>query len=340
MIDQKKIFVMPFRYVVSGNGAMEESQYFAKDGSPFYSMIEPTRDSSPEDDVEFNSDIYCKLISITDSEEAAAFFAEYPTIRFAFKEENTNFVFPVDEYETIDSYYRVMTRSISLYILIREFMILEYEYRRISESDLRNRALVLFRDLYSTIGYHSKAHAPLNSFHTLFMDEYGDLMEAMCSSDAVTVLANEKGYHSVEDALCNNAISYRDVIVAYFDGNEDAAQEQLAHLEDVYDKVFDLAIRDVSNYCRSITQRIDMSFATDLNMFVCRCPDLLSAMYLMTYVALHNGDEYKKCQHKNCHQYYLVNSDPRYAQTRCPKHMKPRQKKRKNQAAKMKNSEY
>lgn len=163
-------------------------------------------------------------------------------------------------------------------------------------------------------------------------------MDSMCRSADVVALANEQGYHAVEDALRHDAISYRDIIIEYFFGDDDKAREQLAYLEEVNDRVYGHAIRDVSYYCSLITQRIDMSFAPDLMMFVCRCPDLLSAMYLMTYVSLHNEDEYAICQHKNCHQYYLV--DKRYPQSRCDKHMQSRRTKRANQREKLKNYEY
>ena len=62
---------------------------------------------------------------------------------------------------------------------------------------------------------------------------------------------------------------------------------------------------------------------------ILRYKTLISAMYHAFLLTLFNEDTYRMCAHKNCHVYFKVNKS--HPQTRCPKHIAARQRKRANQ---------
>lgn len=73
--------------------------------------------------------------------------------------------------------------------------------------------------------------------------------------------------------------------------------------------------------------RIDLE-TMSINLY---CDTILEAMYAMLVLSMYNNDTYRKCAHKGCEKYFVV--DKTHPQTRCPEHMKSRQTRRNNAVA-------
>ena len=86
---------------------------------------------------------------------------------------------------------------------------------------------------------------------------------------------------------------------------------------------------DMARFIDQVNTAATISYDAAGLTLQCRCPTLLSAMYMMLFVAIHNQDEYRICSNPRCHKYYKV--DKRYPQTMCDDHMASRRRKRQNQ---------
>ena len=93
--------------------------------------------------------------------------------------------------------------------------------------------------------------------------------------------------------------------------------------------VFEQAVSDMTRYVNGIIRHAHAIYNIATETFEYRCPDYLTAMYMMTFLAIHNEEEYRVCANPRCRQYFVVNRS--HPQTLCPKHMAARQRKRQNQ---------
>ena len=124
--------------------------------------------------------------------------------------------------------------------------------------------------------------------------------------------------------------AYQELVDDYFEGKDNLREEFYASVKLTTDSLVDQIIsEDVMIYLSSITNDATILYDPSETAFVYRCSCVLTAMYMMTFVADFNQDEYRECARENCHQYFKV--DKSHPQTLCDRHMAARRKKRQNQ---------
>ena len=87
-------------------------------------------------------------------------------------------------------------------------------------------------------------------------------------------------------------------------------------------------VEDYERFFETILKGASATYSISDGSLIYSCKDLITAMYMMTYIAAFNEENYQECADEKCHRWYLV--DKRHPQSRCPEHMRVRQKKRKN----------
>ena len=110
-------------------------------------------------------------------------------------------------------------------------------------------------------------------------------------------------------------------------------EEYNEYLKNLPHQLADEIVSNVFRFVKKILSSAETVYNIDKSMLECQCHDLYTAMYLMTFVSIHNEDEYRECIVEKCHQFFLVNKNKAHAQKRCDKHMQPLRNKRQNQKA-------
>ena len=126
--------------------------------------------------------------------------------------------------------------------------------------------------------------------------------------------------------------TYEELRDSFFEGNEELrSKHQAAVTVQVKQRIQEIMTEDLARYFEEILQSAAASYSASEGAFVYNCKDLMTAMYMMTYLAAFNDNEYRECAHEKCHKWYLV--DKKHPQSRCPEHMAARQRKRQNYKA-------
>ncbi len=316
---EERTLIMPFRIVVFEKPpfAKEDVLYYDKAGRPLYSMILPQTPVWATVRNEFTEKLYIDILSIQNPDDARVFVAAHPTLRFAWKHASNTPYFP--DYLSEDDYYSFIVHSVKEYNYIRKLISSIEEYQK-SKKDHSRVAVAEIEKLFCQ--HLSLFGETEHSWEQQLADTAGGgNTEFMAEQDAHEAFLHANGGKTDYDED-----KEWDFVCQYLADHHDEITEM--HKYDIHmyarymiDKVF--------AFVQRITDRANIAYNIDSRQLECRCNDLYTAMYLMTFVAIHNEDEYRECGKEGCHNYFLV--DKTHPQTLCDLHMESRRRKRRNQ---------
>ena len=311
---EDRTLIMPFRIIVIQKPpfAKENVQFYDKTGRPLYSMFLPQNQFGAEVLDEFTESIYTDLISIQDKEDARSFVAAHPTLRFVWK--NTINIPFLADYLTEEDYYSCMVDSVKEYNDIRKLILTIEKYLRENNSMYIEEMEKLFSLHLGLFGENEDSWYENKGYYAggieTSLDAYDDAHQAFLNSNSEKTDYDERE----EDEFVQQYLA---------DHSTEVTEK---HKNDNH-KFAEYMIGAVFAFVQKITDRANIAYSIDSRMLECRCHDLYTAMYLMTFVSIHNENEYRKCANPKCHHYFLV--DKIHPQTLCDVHMAPRRRKRK-----------
>lgn len=311
-----KIFIAKTRFFP------EAACYYTRDGQPLIPMTDAT-DITKAPVIEMDDQLYCELLSIKNATDAERFTKAYSYLRFAY---HSHPAFKINEMDTAVCYYEATANAVSQFHDVRVFLEQRRAYLRLREEEGKEAAYVssgrktifeiyskLFRQLNRNSAWTSASDMESSYFE--IYDKVEEVSEAF--------LAQKPGME----------LSYQELMDEYFDGRDELRIQHEASVRQQVNEVVDARIfEDVSAFVSSVTSRATVTFDPESYTVVYKCPDLLTAMYLMAFVADFNADEYRQCAHPKCHAFFKVNSG--HPQSMCDRHMAARRRKRENQKIK------
>lgn len=314
----KRTLVMPFKiFVMRANTfdgkAAERKQFYGKNGEPYFSMTDYTDDGKGSK-VEFSEELYCELMSIRDKADARHFIEQHPDLRFAYHCHPYISKMQLEEYETIDSYCAFMVNAVKQHNDLRRFEILRQREELTPSPEWHKEMLQIYTEYFWLLN-PSDTWASLSEMYAHFYDIHGKV-------DAVAEKLMEEGQRS--------GVTYGELEEEYFDGHDDLRRQHEEKVQRQVDAIIDAKMNeDVSSFIDSINRDATITYDAASLTLQGQCPTLLTALYLMLFVSLHNQDEYRICEHPKCHMYYKV--DKSHPQKMCDRHMRAKRKKRLNQ---------
>ena len=310
--------VIPFSVMIArstpfSDAANQMGGHYSKGGDPFFRTT-GSPNMNRASFLELTEDIYCELISITDVKDAQMFLDAHPYLRFAYHRQSDAAGLRLEDSETLDSYCEIMVKAVAQYNDVRRFLNLKQQYKKDPAPEIRSEMMQIYGRNFTLLEAKSEHWSSPYEMEEHYFDQYNVV-------DAVVEQMME------DHGPCAPSKSER--MDAYFDGNEAKRAEHeaavWARVHSIVDhKMFD----DVERFVSGIVAMAPASYNQAAERLEYLCPDLLPAMYMMTYVSIHNAYTYKLCAHKNCHQYFRV--DPSHPQTLCEKHIAVRRRKREN----------
>lgn len=312
--------VMPIRiFVAKTRFFSEDGRYYTRTGQPLIPMTDAT-DIMKAPGIEMDDQIYCELMSIQNTVDAEQFTKTYPFLRVAY---HSHPAFKIDELDTAAQYHEEIVQAVRRFHDIRLFLEQCRTYLRLREKEGDGAAFER-PERKAVIGTYSKLFRILNrnlvwtsvcdmeSYYYDLHDKVDEVSEAF--------MAQKPGMN----------LSYQDLMDDFFEGRDELRIQHEATVQQQVNEVVDARMfEDVAIYVTTITSRAIVTFDPKSCTMVCKCPDLLTAMYLMAFVADFNTDDYKLCAHPRCHTYFKV--DKTHPQSMCDRHMEARRRKRENQ---------
>lgn len=305
-----KIFVMQSNYFDGKEAAY--NQFYGKNGEPFFPMTDYIADSKGPK-VDFNEELYCELISVSTKEEARQFIEQHPDLRFAYHRRPDIRKTRLEEYETLDRYCEFMVTAVKQHNDLRRFEILRQREQIAPAPEWHQEMLRIYEEHFRTLNQNS-AWANLSGMRAHFFDIHGRV-------DAAT--------EKMMNAGSNAGLSYKELEEEYFADHDDLRRQHNEKVQEQIDSIVAAKMNeDVSHFIDAINRDAVITYDADSLTLQCQCPTLLTALYLMLFVSIHNQDEYALCAHPKCHMYFKV--DKIHPQKMCDRHMRARRKKRVN----------
>lgn len=303
----KEYTKLPFIILVAGNGQMKAAErLYSENGSPYYDMRFSKENLllEPEQAFEFNYRFCCEMFKIRNEKDLDEFMSTYPNFRLLYGFDKEPAAISIHTFETMDSYRKIVLECIKVYHLIREFVSLLYEYRKQESDDGLDKILSVYSELYPFLnrGGYSK------TFNALYRRFY---------AQSVRSIEVNQDTRLVEKALKEALIGFKtdqqsDKMYSSFSNiDTEWMIDRLSEWDDIATKkarssCFSKAVEDVEAYINSITKRANIRFDAGNMLLVSLCPDMLTAMYLMIYVALYDDKEFLECSRKRCHCYFVI----------------------------------
>ena len=315
--------VMPIKiFIAKTRFFSEDGRYYTRTGQPLIPMTDVT-DIMKAPGIEMDDQIYCELMSIQNTADAERFTKSYPFLRVAY---HSHPAFKINELDTAARYHEGIVWAVSRFHDIRLFLAQLRAYLRLREKEGEGAAFES-SERKDVIGTYSKLFRILNrnSAWTSVYDMESDYYDLDDKVDEVSeaFMAQKPGME----------LSYQDLMDDYFEGRDELRIQHEAAVQQQVNEVVDARMfEDIAIYVTTITSRATVTFDPRSYTMVCKCPDLLTAMYLMAFVADFNTDDYKLCAHPGCHTYFKV--DKTHPQSMCDRHMEARRRKRENQKRK------
>lgn len=315
--------IMPFKIVVSESKSILDGKipprFYTKSGEAVYSMEERAsrKKSGKSSVVEFTEAMYIDLISISSPADVREFTEKYPNVRFAFHNVNSSKTsLQLDEYETFDRYCEMVSVSVNRYNDLRNALTLFLKNKKNPAPETRSEMMAIYRKRFPLLNKGASSWTTLDEMEEYYFNTY------------------KHGNEEIEEMLfdarrLDPTVSFDDVYEEFYCEKEELRRQNEERIWRTVDSVVENKLyEEVSDCFASICQEAETVYNVQGEILQAVCPDLLTAMYLMTFVVIHNEHEYKLCKKKGCHQYFLV--DKWHPQTLCPTHMAPRQRKRQN----------
>ena len=306
-----KIFIAKTRFFP------EAACYYTRDGQPLIPMTDAT-DITKAPVIEMDDQLYCELMSIKTTSDAEQLTKGYPFLRFAY---HSHPAFEINEMDTESRYYEAIVNAVSQFQDFRLFIEQRRIYLRLREKDRKDAAsdITLRESFYETT---SRIFRQINSACGISIlkayygiGDNGEVSEAFMSQKS----GMEQSYKELMDEPVEDRENLRI--------HHDTTVKQQA-----YEAFVACMFENITTYLTAITSRAAIAFDPLSSTVVYKCPDLLTAMYLMAFVADFNTDEYRLCSHPRCHTYFKVNKA--HPQSMCDIHMAARRRKRENQKLK------
>lgn len=310
--------VMPVKIlVVKAHSFPEIVSYYNRDGQPLIPMTDAP-DIIKTATIEMDDQLYCELMSIKTTSDAEQLTKGYPFLRFAY---HSHPAFEIDELDTESRYYEAIVNAVSQFQDFRLFIEQRRIYLRLREKDRKDAAsdITLRESFYETT---SRIFRQINSACGISIlkayygiGDNGEVSEAFMSQKS----GMEQSYKELMDEPVEDRENLRI--------HHDTTVKQQA-----YEAFVACMFENITSYLTAITSRAAIAFDPLSSTVVYKCPDLLTALYLMAFVADFNADEYRQCAHPKCHVFFKVDSS--HPQSMCDKHMAARRRKRENQKLK------
>jgi len=316
--------VMPIKILIAKTRTFPaKTGYYTRDGQPLLRMTDPM-DTGRAPAEEMNNQLYCELMSLQTIADAELFTKAYPHLRFAY---HMHPAFKIDELDTEERYYEAIVQAVMQFNDVRTFLDIRRLYLRekaesAADTGSPNRKTLLgIYSRYFRLLNRNAAWQSVSDMEEHYFDSYDRV-------DAVSEQYMEQAPN----------MSYQDLMDDYFEGREDLRQKHYEAVQKQVNEVVDnWMFSDVAAFVSTITSRANITFDPESSTVVYKCPDLLTAMYMMSFISDFNADEYKECAHPKCHTFFKV--DTSHPQSMCDRHMEPRRRKRENQRNKV-NAEY
>lgn len=259
--------------------------------------------------VEFTEEMFAFLLSALTDADVSNFHSMYPEQLLLYRTDRLS-ILSLPEFVTEKNYYAAFLKEVKILKTI-----LRLRDPSFSHDDLNPEKTNELFEILSTLEMSVISRLFFNLVST-YNCVLNNTISYLSSSDG----AEAKQYN----------LTYKDKeVVGIVGGATDAENEYVLKCfkNEFIKEYYHDYVKQTYAYLKQMTECVKL-FLNENGVIELRCPTVLSAMYMMLSISFFNHDSYKECAHKGCHNYFKV--DKTHPQTRCPKHMKSRQTRRKN----------
>lgn len=310
-------YVMPIKIFIAKTRAFPETAgYYTREGQPLLRMTDPM-DAGRSQVKELDDLLFCEAMSIQTADDAEQFTKAYPHLRFGY---HSHPAFKVDELDTAERYYEAVVQAVKQFNDVRTFLEVRRKLREkgknAADGDPPSRETLLeIYSRYFRLLNRNGSWQSVSDMEEYYFDSYN------------RVEAVSEQYEKQDP---NVALSYQDLMDEFFESREDLRQKHYEAVQQRVDETVDNRMfSDIAEFVLKVTSRAIITFDPERSTVVYKCPDLLTAMYMMSFVSVFNADTYRQCSHPKCHTFFKV--DTSHPQSMCDKHMAARRRKRENQ---------
>lgn len=296
---------------------------FTKDGEPIFS-ITAANARITEDIFEFDDELFNEIMAIHDESSAKAFLKRNRDSYFYLQNlplsachcKSNNGLYKLNSSDgmvSVSDYIRFVCGSVQQVKDIMQIKSLTKD-AKLSDADKRQKLIDMYNECMGSIEESFR----LNRQYEAPATGINAYIEATKSTQQLNYRA------------LNKRVAYRqNKREPFADYDEFELRKNMSDGEFYYHMLHECAERhDIDDFIIHMMSTIDTSFNPEIGAIELICPSLLVALYVRCFIDFHHGREYRKCAHPKCDAYFLV--DQSHPQTRCPKHMETRQRKRLN----------